>query len=118
FDTGMGSNAYSVIERHMVDNILAEGSNQRRMLFEEAAGVTKYKTRKRESLNKLEATETDLIRVNDLVVELEKEIRSLAYQAGKARRWKRLHEEIRGMDLRLSASAHAQRLARVAGLET
>ncbi|MBI5837619.1 MAG: chromosome segregation protein SMC [Candidatus Eisenbacteria bacterium] len=117
FDTGMGSNAYSVIEREMVDNILAEGSAQRRFLFEEAAGITKYKARKRETLNKLGATETDLVRVNDLVTEIERQVGSLRYQAGKARRWQRLHEEIRELDLRLSAHAQAERVARVAELE-
>ncbi len=117
FDTGMGSNAYSVIERQMVDNILADGSNQRRFLFEEAAGITKYKARKRESLNKLEATEGDLLRVNDLVVEIEKELTSLRYQAGKARRWEKLHIEIKGMDLRLAAHAQKTRVLRVAELE-
>jgi chromosome segregation protein len=117
FDTGMGSNAYSVIEREMVDNILAEGSQQRRFLFEEAAGITKYKSRKRETLSKLNATEGDLVRVNDLVTEIERQIRSLRYQAGKARRWQRLHEEIRALDLRLSAHQQAARVARVAELE-
>ncbi|HVP38314.1 MAG TPA: chromosome segregation protein SMC [Candidatus Saccharimonadales bacterium] len=117
FDTGMGSNAYSVIEREMVDNILAEGSHQRRFLFEEAAGITKYKARKHETLNKLYATDADLVRVNDLVAEIERQVGSLRYQAGKARRWQRLRQEIQALDLRLSAHAQAARVARVAELE-
>src|SRR5207247_2306697 len=78
FDTGMGSHAYSVIERSMVDHVLSDNSGHRRFLFEEAAGITKYKARKREALSKLDATEGDLIRLNDIVFEIERELNSLA----------------------------------------
>jgi chromosome segregation protein len=103
FDTGMGSHAYSVIERQMVDHVLSDNSGHRRFLFEEAAGITKYKARKKETLNKLDATETDLTRLNDIVFEIERELRSLARQVGKARRYQRLRDEIRALDLRLTA---------------
>ncbi|OGF18191.1 MAG: chromosome segregation protein SMC [Candidatus Eisenbacteria bacterium RBG_16_71_46] len=103
FDTGMGSHAYSVIERQMVDQVLSDGSGHRRFLFEEAAGITKYKARKKETLNKLDATEGDLTRLNDIVFELERELRSLARQVGKARRYQRLRDEIRDLDLQLTA---------------
>ena len=93
FDTGMGSHAYSVIERHMVDHVLSDNSGHRRFLFEEAAGITKYKARKREALSKLDATEGDLTRLNDIVFEIERELRSLARQVGKARRYQRLRDE-------------------------
>src|SRR5439155_141079 len=76
FDTGMGSHAYSVIERQMVDHVLSDNSGHRRFLFEEASGITKYKARKRETLAKLEATEGDLTRLNDIVFEIERELRS------------------------------------------
>ena len=66
FDTGMGSHAYSVIERSMVDNLLSDNTGHRRFLFEEASGITKYKQRKKEALNKLDATQADLMRVTDL----------------------------------------------------
>src|SRR5206468_807138 len=75
FDTGMGSHAYSVIERQMVDHVLSDNSGHRRFLFEEASGITKYKARKRETLNKLEATEGDLTRLNDIVFEIERGLR-------------------------------------------
>jgi len=103
FDTGMGSHAYSVIERSMVDNILSDNTGHRRFLFEEASGITKYKARKKEALNKLEATEGDLTRLGDIVFEIERELRSLARQVGKARRYQRLRDEIRDLDLQLTA---------------
>jgi chromosome segregation protein len=103
FDTGMGSHAYSVIERSMVDHVLSDNSGHRRFLFEEASGITKYKSRKKEALNKLDATEGDLTRLNDIVFELERELRSLARQVGKARRHQRLRDEIRDLDLTLTA---------------
>ena len=105
FDTGMGSHAYSVIERSMVDNILSDNTNHRRFLFEEASGITKYKARKKEALNKLEATEGDLTRLNDIVFEIERELRSLARQVGKARKFQRLRDEVRDLDLALTAGA-------------
>src|SRR6267142_5315902 len=103
FDTGMGSHAYSVIERSMVDNILSDNSGHRRFLFEEASGITKYKARKKEALHKLDATEGDLTRLNDIVFEIERELRSLARQVGKARRYQRLRDSIRDLDLTLTA---------------
>jgi chromosome segregation protein len=103
FDTGMGSHAYSVIERGMVDHVLSDNSGHRRFLFEEASGITKYKARKKEALNKLDATEGDLTRLNDIVFELERELRSLARQVGKARRYQRLRDDIKVLDLRLTS---------------
>src|SRR3989442_8027240 len=101
-DTGMGSHAYSLMERGMVDNVLSDESGHRRFLFEEAAGIMRYKTRKKEALQKLDLTLSDLTRVNDIVVEIECEVRSLARQVGKARRFNRLREEIKALDLGLA----------------
>jgi chromosome segregation protein len=103
FDTGMGSHAYSVIERQMVDHILSDNTGHRRFLFEEAAGITKYKARKKETLAKLDATEGDLVRLNDIVFEIERELRSLARQVGKARRYQRLRDDVQRLDLLLTA---------------
>ena len=103
FGTGMGSHAYSVIERQMVDNILSDNTGHRRFLFEEASGITKYKSRKKEALAKLDATEVDLTRLNDIVFEIERELRSLARQVGKARKYQRLRDQVRDLDLLLSA---------------
>jgi chromosome segregation protein len=111
FDTGMGSHAYSVIERQMVDHVLSDNSGHRRFLFEEASGITKYKARKKEALAKLEATEGDLTRLNDIVFEIERELRSLARQVAKARRHQRLKDEVRDIDLELTAG-HVDALRR------
>jgi chromosome segregation protein len=108
FDTGMGSHAYSVIERQMVDQVLSDGSGHRRFLFEEAAGITKYKARKKETLTKLDATETDLMRLHDIVFEIERELRSIARQVGKARRYQRLRDEAQHLDLQLTAGRVAE----------
>lgn len=113
-DTGMGSHAYSLIERGMVDNVLSDESGHRRFLFEEAAGIMRYKTRKKEALQKLDLTLTDLTRVNDIVTEIEREVRSLARQVGKARRYGKLRDEIRRTDLSLAKEEH-DRLARETG---
>jgi len=101
-DTGMGSHAYSLIERGMVDNVLSDESGHRRFLFEEAAGIMRYKTRKKEALQKLDLTLTDLTRVTDVMGEIEREVRSLARQVGKARRHGRLRSEIRTLDVGLA----------------
>lgn len=106
FDTGIGSHAYSLIEQEMVENVLSDNSGHRRFLFEEAAGIMKYKTRKREALLKLEATENDLLRVNDLLLEIERETNALRRQIAKARRYKRLEEEIRNLDVSLGLIAY------------
>jgi chromosome segregation protein len=113
-DTGMGSHAYSLIERGMVDNVLSDESGHRRFLFEEAAGIMRYKTRKKEALQKLDLTVTDLTRVNDIVTEIEREVRSLARQVGKARRFNRMREEIKGLDLGLAKEDY-DRLAGAGG---
>lgn len=101
-DTGMGSNAYSVIELKMVEEILTDRNNDRRRLFEEAAGLTKYKERRKQTLKKLEETRTDLRRVDDLLLEIRKNVRSLQIQAGKAQRAKEYAEQLRHLDLALS----------------
>ncbi len=84
-DTGMGPDAYSVIELKMIETILSSRTDERRKLFEEAAGVTKYKTRRREAERKLETIQSDLSRINDIVVEVQKVVRSLSRQAAKAK---------------------------------
>jgi len=80
-DTGITSNSYSIIELSMVDNILNDRDNSRRLLFEEAAGISKFKKRKKETLKKLSDTDADLERVDDLIFEIEKNMKSLEKQA-------------------------------------
>ncbi len=101
-DTGMGAGAYSVIELKMIEEILSESVTERRRLFEEAAGITKYKTRRKQALQKLESTQQDLARVQDLVDELERQVRSLANQAGKARKYKQFRDRFTELETQLA----------------
>ncbi|MCB9210127.1 MAG: chromosome segregation protein SMC [Ignavibacteriales bacterium] len=101
-DTGMGTNAYSVIELKMVETILSNKTEERRRLFEEAAGVNKYKLRRRLSLNKLDEVKKDLTRVNDIVSEVEKTVRSLERQAKKADKYNQIQTELREKELDLA----------------
>jgi chromosome segregation protein len=86
-DTGMGANAYSVIELKMVETILSDRTEERRRLFEEAAGVTKYKQNRKATYRKLESVQSDLLRVNDIVKEVQTGVNSLHRQAKKAERY-------------------------------
>lgn len=101
-DTGVGIHAYSVIQPEMVEAILSDKAEERRFLFEEAAGITKYKLRKREAERKLEQTENDLLRLGDILSEVEKQVNSLRRQKGKAERYKRLTQQIKEVEIKLS----------------
>jgi chromosome segregation protein len=94
-DTGIGSDTYSIIELKMVDDIINDRHNTVKMLLEEAAGISKYKVRKKQTLQKLEETDADLNRVNDLLFEIEKSLKQLEYQAKKTDKYYRLKEEYR-----------------------
>lgn len=107
-DTGMGANAYSVIELKMVEQILSDRANDRRTLFEEAAGITKYKSRRKEALRKLDAVQQDLSRVNDIVVEVQKVVASLGRQADKARLYNEVSQKLQIVDLGLLRYDYAQ----------
>ncbi len=98
-DTGMGADAYSVIELKMVESILSDRTDERRHLFEEAAGVTKYKARRREAQRKLDSTQTDLSRVQDILLEVKKNAASLGRQADKARLYNELSELVRALEI-------------------
>lgn len=102
-DTGVGPNAYSVIELSMVEKILNGRPEERRQIFEEAAGVTKYKIRRRAAFRKLEATEQDLIRLSDIISEVEKTTNSLRRQVQKAQRYKKSRDELQQLELDYSA---------------
>ncbi len=100
-DTGMGANAYSVIELKMIETLLSEKAEDRRKLFEEAAGVTKYKQRKKITYRKLEEVKSNLSRVNDIIREVQKNVASLEKQAKKAEKYKQLLEEIKSKEIEL-----------------
>ncbi len=101
-DTGMGAHAYSVIELKMTDEILSDNAQDRRSMFEEAAGITKYKLRRTQALRKLKSTQTDLLRVRDLVDELDKRVQSLSRQAQKAGRHRDLADQLRTLELQVA----------------
>ncbi|HNG05945.1 MAG TPA: AAA family ATPase, partial [Saprospiraceae bacterium] len=101
-DTGISTDSYAIIELKMIDQILNNVDNARRTLIEQAAGVSKYKTRKKETLNKLSATEADLNRVEDLLFEIDKNLKSLETQAKKARQYKNYKEEYKIISIDLS----------------
>lgn len=120
-DTGLGANAYSIIEGRMVDAILSDRAEERRSLFEEAAEVGRYKDRRRTAFRRLEQAEQDLRRLEDVIGEVDSKVRSLARQRGRARRFgelraRRLQLEVAVADDRLRGLE--QRLEEVdAGLE-
>ena len=91
-DTGLGANAYSIIEIRMIDAILSERTDERRSLFEEAAGIGKYKDRRRAALRRLETSEADLQRLEDVIAEVRGKVRSLARQKGRAQRYRELRK--------------------------
>ena len=101
--TGLGNHAYSIIELGMVKDILAENGEKRRLMFEEASGISRYKSRRKESLSKLSSTEADLTRLEDILDELGKTVRSLKYQVGRAKSYQRLQTELREAELQYAA---------------
>ncbi|MBO6574204.1 MAG: chromosome segregation protein SMC [Rhodothermales bacterium] len=105
-DTGMGAGAYSVIELKMIEELLSDNAVDRRRLFEEAAGITKYKIRRAQTLRKLGATQVDLTRVRDLTEELQKRVRSLERQAKKASRFKTHKERLSALELALAQTQY------------
>jgi chromosome segregation protein len=102
--TGVGTRAYSIIEQGRVGQIVSARPEDRRTFIEEAAGITKYKARRRAAERKMEYTQQNLLRVNDIVTELGKRLDSLERQAKKAEKYKRLRAEMR--DIELHASSH------------
>lgn len=101
-DTGVGRSAYSIMEQGKIDLILSSRPEDRRSIFEEAAGITKYKAQKKEALRKLEYTEANLLRVQDIIKEVNRQIGSLQRQAAKARRYQVLISDLRTFDTHLS----------------
>jgi len=101
-DTGVGRSAYSIMEQGKIDQILSSRPEDRRAIFEEAAGITKYKSQKKEALRKLEYAEANLLRVQDIIKEVKRQIGSLQRQAGKARRYQAIMQDLRTFDTHLS----------------
>ncbi len=111
-DTGIGRNAYSILEQGKIDLIVSSKPSDRRFVFEEAAGISKYKSRKDESLRKLDSTEQNFLRVNDIAAEVKRQINSLERQVQKARRYQNLKQELTTLEVSQGRhDLHERRLA-------
>ncbi|MDR3013764.1 MAG: chromosome segregation protein SMC [Chitinispirillales bacterium] len=98
-DTGVGSSAYTTIENKMIEKILSDRADERRVLFEEAAGIGKYKQMRKESLSKLDKTRQDLLRINDKTTESERHVRMLARHVEKARKYKDYYDALKALEI-------------------
>ena len=105
-DTGIGRSSYSIMEQGKIDQILSSRPEDRRSVFEEAAGITKFKAQKKEALRKLEYTEANLVRVTDIMREVKRQIGSLQRQAGKARRYQALSNDLKVLELNFVRRQH------------
>ncbi|MFQ5867070.1 MAG: chromosome segregation protein SMC [bacterium] len=99
-DTGMGTDTYSLMEENKINFILNSKPEERRTIFEEVAGIMKYKWRKEEALRKLESTQANLLRLSDIIGEVKRQINSLDYQARKARQYQKYREELKLLEIR------------------
>ena len=100
-DTGIGKDGYSIIGQGKIDEILSNKSEDRRHIFEEAAGIVKYRTRKQESEKKLEHTKLNLLRINDILTEIESNLGPLQLQADRAKKYLNLREELKNIEIGL-----------------
>ncbi len=115
-DTGVGVGAYSIIEQGRVDALLAASAKERRGIFEEAAGIAKYRTRKAAALRKLDRVDQNLLRVGDVIAEIERQLRSVVRQASKARRYRQLSEELSEVRLTVLAADYQVLAEKLTGL--
>jgi chromosome segregation protein len=123
-DTGVGMKAYSIIEQGQIDQLLHASKVDRRAIFEEAAGISKYKAHKKEAMRKLERTEQNLLRLADIVSEVQRQLRSVKLQAGKARNFLEYSERLKELRLKYSLSEYhkmfmqsVEKKSALAGLE-
>ena len=107
-DTGIGAKAYSIIEQGEVEHLITASKTDRRIIFEEAAGISKYKAHKKEALRKLERTEQNLLRLADILGEVQKQLRSVKFQAGKARSYLRYSQRLRELQVNYSLVEYAK----------
>lgn len=104
-DTGISTDSYAIIELGMVDDIIKDKDNSRRRMLEQAAGITIYKTRKKEAKNKLDATEQDLARIEDLLFEINNQLKTLENQAKKAEKYYEIKKDYREVSIELAKAA-------------
>ena len=101
YDTGMGRRAYSFMEQSMIDELLSSNDEERRYLFEEAAGIMKYNQSQKASDNKLKSIKSDLIRLEDIIIEVKHQVNTLRHQVGKAKRYQNLKQKINKIQIQL-----------------
>jgi chromosome segregation protein len=116
--TGMGKTSYSIMAQGNITQILSSKPDDRRLVFEEAAGITKFKSQKKEALRKLEYTDQNLLRIQDLIREVKRQIGSLQRQAGKARRYKQIADELRHLETQLARHQFDVLMAEISERET
>ena len=116
-DTGIGRTSYSIMEQGKIDMLLSSRPEDRRTVFEEAAGITKFKKEKKEALRKLEYTEANLLRVSDVLAEQERRMNSLKRQVAKARRYQELAKDVRVLDTHLAHRKFTEYSAELSELE-
>ena len=117
-DTGLGPGAYSVMEQGMVDEIISEKTENRRRILEEAAGITKYKARRRSTWSKLESTQADLTRLEDIIGEVKRQVDYLSRQVGRARRYQNLRNELNELEVLHARHQYFTLLAELQPLRT
>ena len=100
--TGVGAEAYSLVQQGKVDLVVSARPEDRRMILDEASGITKYKSKKKEALNRLKDTENNLLRINDIIIEVKRQIGSIERQATKARKYKEEFEKLQGFEVQLA----------------
>jgi len=105
-DTGLGQGAYAVMEQGMVDEVVSEHTENRRRILEEAAGITKFKVRRRATWSKLESTRADLTRIEDIIGEVKRQVDYLSRQVGRARRYQTLKEELDRLEVLLGRARY------------
>ncbi len=107
-DTGIGVKAYSIIEQGQVEQLLNASATERRAIFEEAAGISKYKAHKKEAARKLERTEQNMLRLADILAEVQKQLRSIKYQAGKARSYLEYSRKLKELQINYFLAEYAK----------
>ena len=112
-DTGIGTKGYTIVEQGRIAEIVSARPEERRGLIEEAAGISKYKARRREAESKIASTQQNLVRVNDVLGEIRRQISSIERQARRAARYKRLRETLRILELSLASDERAELMASV-----
>ncbi len=117
-DTGVGRNMYSIMEQGKIDMLLSAKPEDRRQVFEEAAGITKSKAEKKEAMRKLEYTEANLLRVTDILSEMKRQMGSAQRQAGKAKRYQELHRDVVVLDTHFHFKKYSEMATEKAELDT